>query len=413
MIEFSIDRLANVFNIDIPSGVDDEFEYKKMHFDMLGNVIFDSLNKHKLADVVIDYVNYGLTIQYYLVSLDEKEPLFNLQVLDYSNGLRFDFNPKRVRSTSWLSLVIDDVKTYAKNNGFKSHNTQVDLALDFVNHGPLVESMRFVRFGVKRTALFNDITGNIETEYFGKKGSASYLRIYDKRAERLRQVTLKFAKMKRVIKNKYFDLLSTFSNFSHDDVIANFSDLEFDVVIPLIGADVDLSKPDDFETALDLILAMRKENDVIAVPASWKRFEIVLRTKKLSDDKVTFDDNAVLDYLNGISNFDLETISDYKIRALVFGVEKGYVRLSELSDIEKKIRKCIYQSNEVLVYRNSNRRYFAKTREDFDLTVDLSKVTVTKIIKKQDDQSLRNEVITEFEKVKDDLKSELWSYSIN
>lgn len=413
MIEFSIDRLANVFNIDIPSNIEDDFSYKKMHFDTLGNVILDSLNKYKPDDVVIDYVNFGLTIQYYWVTFTEKEPLFNLQVLDYSNGLRFDFNPKRVRSNVWLSSVIDDVKEYAKTNGFNSHNTQVDLALDFINHGPLVDSMRYVRFGVKRTALFHDISGNIETEYFGKKGSSSYLRIYNKRAERLHQITLKFAKMKRVIKKKYSELLSDFPNITHNELTDYFPDLEFDVVLPMMNSDVDFVRPDDFETALDLILSMLKENDVNSVPASWKRFEIVLRTKKLSDDRVTFDNSAVLDYLNGISNFDLETISDYKIRSLILGVENGYVKLSELSDFEKQIRKCIYKSNEVVVYRNSSRRYFAKTREDFDLTVDLSKVTVTKIIKKQDDQTLRNEVITEFEKVKDDLKSELWTYSIN
>ena len=413
MIKFSIDRIANVFSIDMPNNADDVLAYKKMHFDTLANIILDSLNNSKPDDVEIDCANYGVSVQYYLIALDEKEPLFNLQVLEYSNGLRFDFNPKRVRSDVWLLDVVKDVKQYALDNGFKSHNTQIDLALDFINHGPLVDSMSFVKFGVKRTALFEDVSGNVETEYYGKRGSSGYLRIYNKRAERLHQITLKYSKIKRVAKAKYYDMMMTLDNVSHDDVLNNFSDLDLDLVVPLMSDNVDLSKSEHFDMALDLSLGMRKDKDVDAVPASWKRFEIVSRTKRISSDKVTFEDDEILKYLEGIHNFDLNTISDYRMRALVLGVENGYVQLSELTNFEKITRKAILKSDVVFQYRDSGRRYFVKTEEDFLATVDPSKVTITKTIKKYNDHTLRDEVISEFEKVKDDLKAELYSYSIN
>ena len=123
MIEFSIDRLANVFNIDIPSNIEDDFSYKKMHFDTLGNVILDSLNKYKPDDVVIDYVNFGLTIQYYWVTFAEKEPLFNLQVLDYSNGIEKD----RVRGLlerSVCAIPRDGACTLSTSNGYNPSTTR-------------------------------------------------------------------------------------------------------------------------------------------------------------------------------------------------------------------------------------------------------------------------------------------------
>lgn len=407
MIKFSIDRLAKVYVFQIHGDVDDDDEYRSLAFHYFTDCLITNLNALKPKDVDLEYVGNLSSMQVYLVVDDDKQPLLNVSLVRYKNAIRVDGNPKRW-VLPWVQDVIGLLNDYAVSKNMANHNTQVDLAVDLINEGHLADDLTFYKPNVKRTSLFNSVTGAKETEYFGTRLSNSFLRIYNKRVEREKDLTKQFARRKRKIIVGYDVFMDLLSNVTHDMVLDNFSDLELDTY-PGIA---DLTVKNNFIDALDWVLAYDKEQEKQKLPAQWKRIELVLRTKKLNSNGMTLDEKSVLDYLKNFHNADLKTISDPILRAVTVGVELGYIDPAELSNSMNAQRRAILKFDEIVVLKSKSNNYYVKSIADFNKMSNQTDFQVMKTIKKYDDFTLRDKIIEEFYQVKDSLNLELQSYSI-
>lgn len=412
MIELSIDRLAQIYKYDVPDDIESS-EYSQLVISLWIEKIRKILRFYVPGDLTIISSGNGYSVQFYFEKKGTTpESILNVSVQQYVDGIRLDFNPKRVRQYFWLKSVMADIKEFAIQGGYKAHNTQVDLAIDLFNEGAAAANFTINKPGVKRTGLFNSVSGDIQTQYFGVRGSSAFVRIYNKHDEQVAQLSKKYRKLRALSFKKYDDMMSEINsgNLNSNDVIDTFKQYSFDSS-PFYNRD--FTKKDEFEAALNWALGELREQEESKIPFDWKRLEIVLRTEKLSDDRVTFDDVVVYDYINSITNTELSTISDYNLRALALGIESGQVQVSELSHNEKARYRKILKYDEIVVFKTvSSGAQRIMSIDDFVQKIDPLKVTSEKHITKKSETSLRDKIRNAFDLSKNDLKSELISYTL-
>lgn len=411
MIEFSIDRLTKVYKFSQQDSSNDD-AYRELMFIRFFENIVSSLKQYKPDDVELIFKGGMYKAQIYIVIDDEQQPIFNLQLVEFQDSLRLDGNPKWWKSNSFIVSVMQDINQFALNNDMSIHTSQMDLAIDLIDEGNTAYELSFYKPGVVKSALYNSTTGSKETEYFGTRKSDSYLRIYDKRSERIKAIHKKYNRRKKHNLIGYDKLKNEFSNLSHQDILYNFSDLSLDI-FPDIE---DLSIKDNFIDALDWIMKLDTTEEINKLPHTWKRLELVLRTKKMNSDGITFEDKSVLDYLKNFHNHDLKTISDGVLRSVTIGVEEGFVNPKELSTYLNAQRRAILKYNEIVLFRDENNNTKIKSLDKFNdyyqKLSDKSKVKSEHHISKSDDFTLRDRIIEKFNQVKDDLKDELRNYTI-
>lgn len=414
MIKLSIDRLAQIYAYELPSGVESS-EYSQLVVSLWSDKIRDFILKHIPNNLTLKTSGNAYSTQF---SYDEigqiSEPIMNVSAQQYVDSIRVDFNPRRVRHNIWLQYVMDDIKNFAKNGKYHYHNSQVDLSIDMIDEKPLSNTFTLSKSGVKRTSIFHAVNGDLQTQYYGVRGSSSYVRIYNKHDEQVSNLSRKYRILKSKALNKYERLIEKSSKLSgfqinSDNIIDTFEDYALDSG-PF--GDRDLTNKDDFKAALEWALGRLREQEENFIPIDWTRFEIVLRTKKLSDDRLTFDDDSVYDYINSISNTELSTISDYSLRALALAIESGNVQVSELSQNERARYRKILKYDEIVIFRTlSGNTQRIMGIDDFNKNIDPSQVVSEKHITKQSNNSLRDKVKKAFELSKHDLKAELMSYT--
>lgn len=408
----SIDRLAQIYKYDVPDSIEPS-EYAQLVISVWVEAVRKIVATHVPSDIKTSSSGNAYSVQFYFESVGElPEPIFNISVQQYVNGVRLDFNPKRIRDYTWLQDVITDIKDFAQKGGYQAHNTQVDLAIDLINEGVPAATFTINKLGVKRTGLFNATNGDKETEYYGTRGSNAYLRIYNKHSEQIAYLSKKYRKLKASAFKKYDNMRAEFNagNANSDDVIDIFKDYSFDSS-PFF--DRDFTQRDEFEAALNWALGQLREEEERQVPSDWRRMEIVLRTEKLANDKITFADNVVYDYIDSISNTDLTTISDYHLRALALAVELGQVQVNELTPNERSRYRKILKHDEIVVFKTiASGKQRIMGIDDFNQKIDPAKVTFEQHITKKSNTYLRDKVRETFDLVKDDLKAELISYTI-
>ena len=411
MIEFSIDRLTKVYTFSSTDNSDEDI-YRQLIFSRFFDNIVSSLKKYKPDDVELIFEGGIYKAQIYVLINDERQPIFNLRLNEFQDSLRLDGNPKWWKSNSFVVFAMQDINQFALDNDMGIHTTQMDLAVDLIDEGITAYELSFYKPGVVRKALYNSTTGSKETEYFGTRLSDSYLRIYDKRSERVKAINKKYRRRKAHKLAGYDVLKNELSNLNHQDILYNFSDLSLDI-FPGIE---DLSIRDNFIGALDWIMNEDRTEEINKLPHTWRRLELVLRTKKMSSDGITFEDKSVLDYLQNFHNYDLKTISDAVLRSVTIGVEEGFINPKELSTYLNAQRRAILKYSKIVVFRDENNNTKIKSLDEFNKysqnLVDTSKIKVTHRISKSDDFTLRDRIIEKFNQVKDDLKDELRNYNI-
>lgn len=408
----SIDRLAQIYKYDVPDSVEPG-EYAQLVISVWVEAVRKIVATYVPSDIQINSSGNAYSVQFYFESVGElPEPIFNISVQQYVNGVRLDFNPKRIRDYTWLQDVISDIKDFAQKGGYQAHNTQVDLAIDLINEGVSAATFTINKLGVKRTGLFNATNGDKETEYYGVRGSNAYVRIYNKHSEQIAYLSKKYRKLKASAFKKYYSMRAEINagNVNSDDVIAVFADYSFDSS-PFF--DRDFTQKDEFESAITWALGQLREEEERQVPSDWRRMEIVLRTEKLASNKVTFEDSVVYEYIDSITNADLTTISDYTLRALTVGIQNGIIQVNELTQNEKARYRKILKYDHIVVFRTlSGGTQRIMSIDDFNRKIDPTKVTFQKHITKKSNTYLRDKVRETFDLVKDDLKAELISYTI-
>lgn len=414
MIKISIDRLAQMYKYEVPDSIE-ESEYAQLVISVWVDNIRKIVATHAPSDVHITSSGNAYAVQFYYETLGElPEPMFNISIQQYVNGVRLDFNPKRMRMKNfgWLQNIMNDIKYFAHNGGYHSHTTQIDLAIDMFDEGTTAANFKINKMGVKRTGLFNAVNGDKETEYYGVRGSNSYLRIYNKTNEQISILSKKYRRLKAVAFKRYEDMRAEINadNLTSDDVIEEFKEFDFEAS-PF--SDRDFTKQDEFESALNWSLSELRLQEQNQIPADWRRMEIVLRTEKLSNDRVTFDDDVVYEYIDSIINTDLATISDYHFRALALAVADGSVQVSELTANERSRYRKIMKNDEIVVFKTlSSGQQRVMGLADFNAKIDPAKVTYEKHITKKSDKYLQKKVRDAFDLCKNDLKLELMSYTI-
>lgn len=412
MIKLSIDRLAQIYKYDVPDDVEIS-EYSQMVISLWVDHIRKIIKSHIPSDLTFSSSGNGYSVQFYFEKNGElPESILNVSVQQYVDGVRLDFNPKRVRQYDWLQNVMEDIKTFSKQGNYKSHNTQVDLAIDLFDEGAAAANFTINKQGVKRTGLFNAVNGDLQTQYYGVRGSSAFVRIYNKHDEQVAHLSKKYRTLRALAFNKYDNMTPEINagNLDSTDIVELFKEYEFDSS-PFSGRD--FSKKDEFESALNWALGQLRSEEELTIPSDWKRLEIVLRTEKLSNDRVTFDDDVVYDYINSVTNTELSTISDYSLRALALAIEMGQVQVSELSQNEKSRYRKILKYDEIVVFKTvSSGAQRIMSLADFNRKIDPLKVTSEKHITKTSETSLRDKIREAFDSSKDDLKSELISYTL-
>ncbi len=411
MIKFSIDRLAQVYNYDVPDDMEPS-EYGLFVISTWYEEVRKLLDSYSPSDFHIGSTGNAYSVQFYYEKTGElEEPIFNISVGQYVDGVRLDFNPKRLRDLAWLQDVMNGIKSFAKKGGYVSHATQIDVAIDAISEGAKAANFTINKQGVKRTALFNAVNGNIESQYYGVRGSNSFLRIYDKHAEQKLRISKKYRRLRAIAFRKYESMCEDLKdNLSSDDVIDAFKEYTFDSS-PFSNRD--LTERDEFNSALQWALGELRKNEENLIPVDWRRMEIVLRTEKISSDKMTFKDSVVYEYIDSICNTELSTISDYNLRSLALAIEAGQVQVSELNQNEKSRYRKILKFDHIVVFRTkSGGAQRVMSIDDFNAKIDPDVVTFERHITKQSDYTFRNQVREAFELAKDDLKAELLSYTI-
>lgn len=410
----SIDRLAQMYKYEVPDSIEDS-EYAQLVISVWVDNVRKIVSTHAPSDVHITSSGNAYAVQFYYEKLGElPEPMFNISVQQYVNGVRLDFNPKRMRMKNfgWLQNIMNDIKYFAQKGGYQSHTTQIDLAIDMFDEGTAAANFKINKMGVKRTGLFNAVNGDKETEYFGVRGSNSYLRIYNKTSEQIGVLSKKYRRLKADAFRRYEDMRAEINadNLSSSDVIEEFKEFDF-YASPF--SDRDFTRKDEFESALNWSLGELRLQEQNQIPADWRRMEIVLRTEKLSNDRITFDDSVVYGYIDSIINTDLATISDYHFRALALAVADGNVQVSELTANERSRYRKIMKNDEIVVFKTlSSGQQRVMGIDDFNAKIDPAKVTYEKHITKKSDKYLQKKVREAFDLCKEDLKAELISYTI-
>lgn len=412
MIQLSIDRIAQIYNYDVPDTMDNnEYGYLVM-----------TTWVEKVRKIIAAYIPEELTllsngnnysIQFsYQFNRERPEPLINISFQQYVKGIRLDFNPKRMRDNLWLKQSMNDIKLFAKENGYKGHNTQIDLAFDLFDEGIPASNMEIFKQGLKRTGIFNSVNGDIETQYYGVRGSSSFVRIYNKHQEQLSHLSKKYRALKSRILSDFDSIISK-SGINEPDLESIINLLEPYKIGKSPFNNLNITNIDDFKIILEWTLGKLRQEEEDNIPKDWKRFEIVLRSEKLSNDKITFDDNSVYSYLNAVVNTELSTISDYNLRALAMAIEAGKVQVTELSLNEKARYRKIMKHDEIVVFKTiSSGAQRIMSIDEFNEKIDPEIVVSEKHITKHSDNSLRDKMKTAFELKKNDLKSELNSYTI-
>lgn len=411
MIKFSIDRLAQVYNYDVPDSMEPS-EYGLFVISTWYEEVRKLLDSYSPSDLHIGSTGNAYSVQFYYEKNGElEEPIFNISVAQYVDGVRLDFNPKRLRDLTWLQDVMNGIKSFAKKGGYVSHATQIDVAIDAISEGVKAANFTINKQGVKRTGLFNAVNGNIESQYYGVRGSNSFLRIYDKHAEQKLRISKKYRRLRAIAFRKYESMCEDLKdNLSSVDVIDAFKEYSFDSS-PF--ANRDLTERDEFNSALQWALGELRQNEENLIPVDWRRMEIVLRTEKISSDKMTFKDSVVYEYIDAICNTELSTISDYNLRSLALAIEAGQVQVSELNQNEKSRYRKILKFDHIVVFRTkSGGAQRVMSVADFNAKIDPDVVTFERHITKQNDATFKNKVREAFELAKDDLKAELLSYVI-
>lgn len=411
MIQFSIDRLAQVYNYDVPDSIEPG-DYAQWVISVWYEEMRKLLDTYSPSDLHIGSEGNAYSVQFYYEKTGElEEPIFNISVGQYVDGVRLDFNPKRLRDLTWLQDVMNGIKSFAKKGGYVSHATQIDIAIDLIGLSTLSANFTINKQGVKRTGIFNAVNGDIETQYYGVRGSNAFLRIYNKHTEQKARISKKYRRLRAIAFRKYESMREDLKdNLSSDDVIDAFKEYNLDSS-PF--ANRDFSDKSEFDAGLTWALGELRQNEENLIPADWRRMEIVLRTEKLSSDKMTFKDDVVYDYIDSICNTELSTISDYNLRALALAIESGQVQVSELKQTEKSRYRKILKFDHIVVFRTtSSGAQRVMSIDDFNAKIDPDTVTFERHITKQSDYTFRNQVREAFELAKDDLKAELLSYTI-
>lgn len=412
MICLSIDRIAQIYNYEVPEGIESN-DYSSFVISSWVDEIRAIITKHIPKGLELRSNGNAYSVQFsYEKNGELPEPIMNVSAQQYVDGIRLDFNPKRVRDNDWLKSVILEIKKFATNGSYKVHNTQIDLAIDLFNEGALASNFKIVKSGLKRTGLYHAVNGDIQTQYYGVRGSSSYVRIYNKHDEQVSRLAKKYRFLKARALRDYQNLFSN-SSLSHptsDNIVEIFKDYNFNSG-PFSSRD--FTNIDEFKSALDWSLGQLRKQEQISIPNDWKRFEIVLRTEKLSNNKITFDDKSVYDYLNAIVNTELSSISDYHLRALALAIEDGQVQVSELTQNEKSRYRKILKFSEIVIFKTvSSGAQRIMSIDDFRNKIDPSKVVSEKHITKNNDNTLRDKIKKAFENSKEDLKAELISYTL-
>lgn len=408
MIEVSIDRIALLYRYDYDDSSDiDEETYKNMQFIRLSSVFEQSIKTYKPNDVELELKGSNGSTQFYAWINDTRESLANISSVPYQQLCRFDMNPKRQRSFSWLNNAFNDFKNYINDNGFTTKTSQIDIAFDLIDECQLADTLTYYKPNVRRTALFNGQTGKQESVYYGTRSSSRFLRMYDKKVEQENTLTLKYSRLKKTAIKKYKSFVSNNNSFTHQDVIDNVnSDV---TVFPFLD---DLRNYSNFETAIDWVFNQKKLVEKQKLPASWRRLEIVVRGEFISD-KVTFNDDVIYEYISGLHNNVLESISDPILRSITIGVDSGYVNPKEISASLNLQRRNILKYDKIVIYRDNN-SYNTKVTsfENFDVMSDKDTKKIVRIITKNDDHYLRDRILKQFNSQKKALKDELRSYSV-
>lgn len=414
MIKLSIDRLTQIYAYEVPSGVESN-EYSQLVISLWSENIRSFILKHIPSNLELKSSGNSYSVQFSYDKVGEiSEPIMNVSAQQYVDAIRIDFNPRRSRKHFWIQKVMNDIKDFAKSGKYDYHNSQIDVSIDMFDEKPLSNTFKIVKSGVKRTSLFHAVNGDLQTQYYGVRGSSSYVRIYNKHDEQISRLSRKYRLLKAKACKKYESILESSSKLSgieisSDDIVNAFKDYSFDFG-PF--GDRDFTNKDNFKSALDWALGTLREEEEKSIPIDWIRFEIVLRTKKLSDDRLTFDDKSVYDYINAISNTDLSTISDYSLRALALAIESGNVQVSELNLNEKARYRKILKYDEIVIFRTiSGNTQRIMGLNEFNKNIDQSTVVSEKYITKKSNNLLRDKVKDAFELSKDDLKAELMSYT--
>lgn len=408
-IDITLDRIAVLYRFDkLIDGMtfEDIGEYKLNLLVMSVNKMDSLLKALKPADYDIEISGNEYARQFYLIDDDMREPLCNISGVQYQNMLRIDLNPKRFNSP-WIQNVVIEFRDYMSATlNLENSLSQVDLTFDVFDK--IAENAVYIKSNVKRTALFNDGSGKLETSYYGRRqNSAGYLRIYDKNAERVSEIKRRYRRKYAKALLRYESYKKNFvGNLTSDNVLADFDSLELDL-FPYVE---DLTITSNFEDALNYVIGLRQSEEKSLLPAFNRRFEFILRAKRLNGRRF-IDDEAVMTELNSIHCHELETISDPVLRSVVVAVESGIVDPHTLPPLLAKQRRQILKHDKIAIFRHKQHVKVMSFNKFKNIPKDEIENT-PRFITKVEDTTLREAMKEVYLANKDRLNTELAQYII-